>query len=54
MILRDEKGDILFTACRELRTCDNSLQAELEGLDIALHRTDKPICVEMDSLEALG
>lgn len=58
MILRDERGNIIFTACRELRACDNALAAELaackEGLDLALHRTDRPIAVEMDSAEAVS
>ena len=58
MILRDDLGQIIFTTCRELRTCDNALAAELEackeGLDLALHRTDRPTVVEMDSLEAVA
>lgn len=57
MVLRSDRGEVIFTACREIRTCDNSLDAELaacrEGLELALHRTDRPIAVEMDSTEAV-
>lgn len=57
MVLRSDRGEIIFTACREIRTCDNSLHAELaackEGLELALHRTMLPIVVEMDSAEAV-
>lgn len=58
MVLRDDRGDIIYSACRELRTCDNVLEAELsacrEGLDLALHRTTLPIIIEMDSAEAVS
>ena len=57
MVLRDDRGEIIFSACREMRTCDNSLHAELaacrEGLELALHRTNLPIVVELDSVEAV-
>ena len=53
MILRDDRGEIIYNACRELRTCDNALDAELaacrEGLELALHRSNLPILVELDS-----
>ena len=58
MILRDTQGNIIFSACRELRTCGNALGAELaacrEGLELALHRTTLPISVELDSSEAVS
>ena len=58
MVLRDDRGDITYSACRELRTCDNALEAELlacrEGLDLALHRTTLPIIIEMDSAQAVS
>ena len=42
----------------QLFTCDNSLQAELEacreGLQLALHRTNMPILVELDCSEAVS
>ena len=28
MVLRSDRGGIIFTACREIRTCDNALEAE--------------------------
>ena len=58
MILRDTQGNIIFSACRELRTCGNALGAELaacrEGLELALHRMTLPISVELDSSEAVS
>ena len=58
MVLRNEKGELIFTACRQLFTCNNSLQAELEacreGLQLALHRTNMPILVELDCSEAVS
>lgn len=56
MVLRDEQGQIIFTACTELLTCDNGVQAELEACreDLALERTKLPIMVKMDSIEAVS
>ena len=58
MILRDDRGEIIYSACRELRTCDNALEADLaacrEGLELALHRSNLPILVELDSAEAVS
>ncbi|XP_073360138.1 uncharacterized protein [Aegilops tauschii subsp. strangulata] len=58
MILRDDRGETIYSACRELRTCDNALEAELEacreGLELALHRSNLPILVELDSAEAVS
>ncbi|KAM3254107.1 hypothetical protein ACQJBY_047932 [Aegilops geniculata] len=58
MILRDHRGAINFSACRVLFSCRDSLEAELcacmEGLSLALQRSDLPIVVEMDSLEAVS
>ena len=58
MILRDDRGNIIYTACRQLLTCDNGLEAELaacrEGLELALYRTNPPIMVELDCAEAMS
>lgn len=58
MILRDERGDIIYTACRQILTCDNGLEAELaacrEGLELALYRTNLLIMVELDCAEAVS
>ena len=47
----------MFSSCREVRTCENSLEAELlacrQGLDLAVHRTSLSILVELDSVEAV-
>ena len=57
MVLRDNTGQIIFTSCRVLFSCRNALEAELsacmEGLSLAIQRTELPIQVEMDSREAL-
>ena len=57
MVLRDSEGKIIFSACREIRACDNALTAELaacrEGLELALFRTDAPIKIELDCAEAV-
>ncbi|XBH62951.1 hypothetical protein VPH35_117042 [Triticum aestivum] len=57
MILRDDRGEIIYSACRELRACESALEAELaacrEGLELALHRTNLSIIVELDSAEAV-
>ena len=56
--MRDDRGDIIYSACRELRTCNNALEAELatcrEGLELALYRTNLPIMVAMDNTEAVA
>ncbi|VAI49470.1 unnamed protein product [Triticum turgidum subsp. durum] len=58
MILRDHRGAINFSSCRVLFSCRDSLEAELcacmEGLSLALQRSELPIVVEMDSLEAIS
>lgn len=58
MIMRDHLGAINFSACRALFTCRDALEAELcacmEGLSLAIQRTDLPIVVELDSLEAVS
>ncbi|KAI5016767.1 hypothetical protein ZWY2020_006618 [Hordeum vulgare] len=58
MILRDDRGLIIYIAYWELRSCDSVLEAELEacreGLDLALHRTSLSIMVEMDSVETVS
>ena len=57
MIMRNEKGEILFSACRFLETCSSPLEAELaacmEGCALALQTSDKPFIVEMDCAVAV-
>jgi ribonuclease HI len=52
MILRDDEGSIMATACSFLKTCASPLEAEMlachEGMRIAREWTDKPIVVESD------
>ena len=58
MILRDSSGVIIFSSCRELRSCAEPLEVELlacmEGLNLALEWTQQHIELEMDSLMALN
>jgi ribonuclease HI len=57
MVLRDAKGEVIFTACRTLGNCSNATEAELvaieEGLKLALHWIGLPLTVEMDCAEAV-
>ena len=57
MILRDGCGEIIFSACRNLGVCTGALDAELaacmEGLALAMQRTELPIIVEMDCAVAV-
>ena len=58
MVLRANEGNIIFLSCRELFSCKNALESELsacmEGLSIAIQRTELPILVEMDSLAVVN
>lgn len=58
MILHDDRGEIIYIACREIRNCDSALEVELaacrEGIYLDLHRTDLPIIDELDSAEAVA
>ena len=58
MVLRGVDGSIIFSACRELRSCRDALEAELcacmEGLSFAIQRSDLPIVIEMDSMVAVS
>ena len=58
MVLRDERGDIIYIGCRKILTCDNDLGAELaacrEGLKLALHRSNLPIMMELDYAEGVS
>lgn len=57
MVLRDDKGAIIFSSCRVLFSCREALEAELcacmEGLSLSIQCTDLPIIVEMDSMVAM-
>ena len=57
MVLRDDKGNVIYSACRELFSCREILEAELcacmEGLSFAIQRSDLPIIIEMDSIIAV-
>ena len=56
MVLRDDKGAIIFSSCRQLFSCRDSLEAELsacmEGLSFVIQRSDLPVEIEMDSIVA--
>ncbi|KAI4999721.1 hypothetical protein ZWY2020_004310 [Hordeum vulgare] len=57
MVLRDDKRAIIFSSCRQLFSCRDSLEAELnacmEGLSFAIQRSDLQVEIEMDSTIAL-
>uniref|UniRef100_A0A8R7UYI7 RNase H type-1 domain-containing protein n=1 Tax=Triticum urartu TaxID=4572 RepID=A0A8R7UYI7_TRIUA len=58
MILRDNRGRIIFSSCRYLFTCDDVLETEImgirKGLLLALQWSNLPIDVESDSLQAVN
>ena len=57
MILRDSQRAIIFSACRSFFSCHEALEAELgacmEGLSLAIQKSDLPVIIEMDSLVAV-
>jgi ribonuclease HI len=57
MILRDNNGNIVFSACRSILHCSRPLQAELlaceEGLSLALQWSTLPVDIEMDYMDAV-
>jgi hypothetical protein len=52
IILRDDTGKIILSACRSLRACEEPLEAEVsacaEGLELALLHSNLPIIIEFD------
>ncbi|KAK1669486.1 hypothetical protein QYE76_057645 [Lolium multiflorum] len=52
MVLRDQQGEVIFTACRQLQTCRDATEAEImaieEGVILALQWTDLRLIVESD------
>ena len=58
MILRNSSGGIIFSACRSLFSCRDVVEAELgaimEGLSLAIQRSDLPIVIESDSSLAVS
>lgn len=57
MVPRDDKGSIIYSACRELFSCRKALEVELcacmEGLSFAIQISDMPIIIKMDSILAV-
>jgi hypothetical protein len=57
MVLRDEEGAVIFTACRYLPSCASPLEAELaacyDGVQLAREHADVECVVEMDCQEAI-
>ena len=55
MVLRDYKGEIIISACRQLLYCTDALGAELsavlDGLSLALQWCSTPLIIETDCLE---
>jgi ribonuclease HI len=58
MVLRDDKGAIIFSSCRQLFSFHEALEAELcacmKGLSFAIQRSELPVIVEMDSFVAVN
>ena len=57
MVLRDDKGKVVFAAYRVLFHCNDALEAELhaimEGMKLAKEHTSLPVMVQSDSSTAL-
>jgi ribonuclease HI len=57
MVLRDDRGDIIFSSCRYLSTCSSALEAELaatmEGIALAKQWSNAPLIVETDASEVI-
>lgn len=55
MILRDHRGKVVFTSCRNLSRCSDVLEAELaaarEGIALALNWCSGPFHIEVDCLD---
>ncbi|VAI34738.1 hypothetical protein VPH35_091399 [Triticum aestivum] len=58
MILCNDRGEIIFSACRALYSCREALEAELcacmEGLSLAIQRSELPIELELDAQVAMS
>ncbi|KAE8780590.1 Autophagy-related protein 7 [Hordeum vulgare] len=57
MILRDNKGDVIFASYRKLFQCNDALEAELqamkEGLQLAFTHASLPVVLQSDYVVAL-
>jgi hypothetical protein len=57
MVLRDEMGKIIVSACMVLPNCNYPLEAELracsDGLNLGMQWTDTPMIIESDCLVAI-
>ncbi|KAI5005452.1 hypothetical protein ZWY2020_032695 [Hordeum vulgare] len=57
MILRDDKGVVIFASYRKLFHCNDALEAELqamkEGLQLATTHSTLPVVVQSDCADAL-
>jgi hypothetical protein len=52
MVLKDDAGAVIFSACRLILSCEEALEAELlaclKGLELAFQHSHLPIIVETD------
>lgn len=53
MVLRDDMGAIIFSACRFCSPMEAELAACLVGTSLALQRTEKPIIIKLDCKEGV-
>jgi hypothetical protein len=58
MVLRDEAGSLIFSSCWFLHNCKEALEAEIfacmEGLGLALARSEKPIIIDTDCAQLVS
>lgn len=57
MVLRDDRGAIIYSSCRELRRCMSPLESELhacwEGISLAIQWSALPIVIQTDCSEVV-
>jgi ribonuclease HI len=58
MVLRDETGQVIFSACRFINSCAEALEAELlacsEDLELAIQHSQLPIIIDSDCSELVS
>ena len=58
MVLRDDKGGVIFAAYRRIYHCNEVLEAELhaimEGVSLAIQQSNRPVQLQSDCLAALS
>jgi ribonuclease HI len=58
MVLRDDTGEVIFSACQFINSCEEALEAELlacsEGLGLAIQHCQLPILIDSDCTQLIS